>query len=384
MPAVSIGFAPPVTLRGSIILTLVAAGAACGGEAAQEGHWSVRDSAGVTIIETADLARLDTLAVVPATDAVRIGLADGDAPYLFTGIAGLTRLADGRIVVADARTEEIRFFDAAGTFLTKAGGGGSGPGEFREIVLLRRFAGDSLLVVDQLGRRITILDSSGQLVRRSSLAISGTVVGAFPEGALVIHESMGMSAVAQGVADSRLRLVLMDRESEQVTAFPGAEYAMRMVNAALAAPDARESDAGPVPEWATGPDGLYYAADPARLEVRVYAETGAVERIMRVTKPLANGWDGQLKPQIRGVSVDADGRTWTLIEAADESGGDKDRWVVFDADGAARYEVSLPRVPLRPGSGPRIEFGSDYVLAASSDPDGVPVITFTPLEWNEK
>ena len=55
---------------------------------------------------------------------------DGEDPYLFRYAWDATKLSDGRIVVADRSTSELRVFDAAGTYLATWGGLGEGPGEF--------------------------------------------------------------------------------------------------------------------------------------------------------------------------------------------------------------------------------------------------------------
>ncbi|MDE2984600.1 MAG: hypothetical protein OXU69_07830, partial [Gemmatimonadota bacterium] len=60
----------------------------------------------------------------------QIGEVEGSEPYLFTRIAGARRLLDGRVVVLDRESCELRFFDGEGGFLERTGGRGEGPGEF--------------------------------------------------------------------------------------------------------------------------------------------------------------------------------------------------------------------------------------------------------------
>lgn len=76
-----------------------------------------------------------------------IGGADEREDYTIHMFAGATRLSDGRIVVANAGTSELRFYDPDGDHLFSAGREGEGPGEFRFIRKIRRLPGDTVLVL---------------------------------------------------------------------------------------------------------------------------------------------------------------------------------------------------------------------------------------------
>lgn len=82
----------------------------------------------------------------------------------FDRIAGLARLSDGSIVVADVGSSELRYFDRAGRFVTKAAGKGSGPGE------VNGFDGahvvdDTVYAYDERGPAM-VFDASGRFVRQ--------------------------------------------------------------------------------------------------------------------------------------------------------------------------------------------------------------------------
>lgn len=77
---------------------------------------------------------------------VEIGEMDGDDPYLFTRIASIIGDAQGRLIVADGQTSEIRVFEADGTFAFRAGGYGEGPGELSDICCLAFGPDDELWV----------------------------------------------------------------------------------------------------------------------------------------------------------------------------------------------------------------------------------------------
>ena len=79
---------------------------------------------------------------------VVIGGADERDGYLLHWVTGATRLGDGRIVVANESTSELKYYDPEGTHLFDTGGEGGGPGEFvYSIERLTRTPGDSVLVL---------------------------------------------------------------------------------------------------------------------------------------------------------------------------------------------------------------------------------------------
>lgn len=78
--------------------------------------------------------------------SVLIGGDDERDDYLLHRVAGATRLSDGRLVIANAGSSELRFFSDDGTYERAVAGDGDGPGELRGILQLVPQAGDSLLI----------------------------------------------------------------------------------------------------------------------------------------------------------------------------------------------------------------------------------------------
>ena len=71
------------------------------------------------------------------------------------------RLADGRIVVADAGLPALRWYDQSGRHLFDAGRGGEGPGEFKALNWIGRWRGDSLAAYDAGLRRLSVFEPDG-------------------------------------------------------------------------------------------------------------------------------------------------------------------------------------------------------------------------------
>ncbi len=145
------------------------------GEAAGSGV-TVRDSAGIEIVESSTGAWGEgsgwTLADAPELD---IGVLEGAEEYQLFRVRDARRMDDGRLVVANGGTNEIRWYDAEGRFLRAAGGDGEGPGEFKGLGWLRAFRGDSFAVYDFNLGRISVLGDDGAFVRTLKITPVGDV-----------------------------------------------------------------------------------------------------------------------------------------------------------------------------------------------------------------
>lgn len=113
----------------------------------------VRDSAGIQIIETASggwSAREHY--VVDGSPSTRIGVVEGAPEYQFSRIAAVVLTPNGSILVADGGSNQVRTFDANGTFAESYGSQGEGPGEFMFLNWVGRCQGRTLAYDVRLGR----------------------------------------------------------------------------------------------------------------------------------------------------------------------------------------------------------------------------------------
>ena len=126
---------------------------------------SARDSAGVTIVENTRPAwRAGDSWLVPETARVTIGVIGGDPAYELFRPRAAFRLSDGRIVIANTGTQQVRYYAESGRHIMSVGGRGGGPGEFRRVDRVFRVQDDSVVVYDQTQRRITVFDPDGNHV----------------------------------------------------------------------------------------------------------------------------------------------------------------------------------------------------------------------------
>jgi len=84
--------------------------------------------------------------------------------YLLAGPAHIKVDSQRRIYVADMYRGAISVFDHEGTFLTRIGGRGQGPGEISEITAMTVDQNDDLLVLDRMNNRLTRFSELGRQV----------------------------------------------------------------------------------------------------------------------------------------------------------------------------------------------------------------------------
>ena len=98
------------------------------------------------------------------TPVLEIGVREGEEEYQLDRATGSARFADGRVVVLDGGSRQLRFFDSTGVFLGAVGMEGEGPGEFRNPTRLRRTFGDSIQVWDARLSRLSFFDDQGSFL----------------------------------------------------------------------------------------------------------------------------------------------------------------------------------------------------------------------------
>jgi len=160
--------APGIVVTPAFAMFLAAAGhAGCHAEASAQ---ATRDSAGIRIIENArpaDDSRLPWR--IGSEPAVSIGEVVGAEAYLLHRANDATILPDGRIVIANTGSNELRVFDSAGVHLATWGREGEGPGEFTNLAGVASWPGDSLVAWNRWTWVISVFDAEGVLGRSFSL-----------------------------------------------------------------------------------------------------------------------------------------------------------------------------------------------------------------------
>jgi hypothetical protein len=130
----------------------------------------VMDSAGVRVVRSVLPLWRDSVpwsvAQNPTIDLTSAGT--GPAHEFFI-VSDVLRLRDGRLVVSDVGSSQVRFYAPDGQFIGATGRSGDGPGEFRNVRTLSRMRGDSIAAYDVRLNRLTVMDSNGVVGRVVSL-----------------------------------------------------------------------------------------------------------------------------------------------------------------------------------------------------------------------
>lgn len=407
-----------------VLLVAVALLTGCGESAPPEGT-ALTDSAGV-VVATARRAAWEEGGgwQIPRRPLVEIGRVEGPAEHLLSDVTGAARLSDGRIVVADRGSGELRFFDGTGRFLDRAGGQGDGPGEFRSLDFLGRLPGDSLVTWDGRQRRIQLYGPRGGFIR--SFAVAG------PTDLMVPDMAVGL------VDGRRLALEVADVRTLEAGIVRWPSEVLATIDLATGAMDTVARFPGPQAQVAATEEGGYrhgtvafgadneYAAAAGRLaaisterwEVSVMDaqgvtrlilrrpvpprpadESAAAELVASVTELAYPGGSGASAeevrrlqtmwrempraptvPLLRSVHLDSSGNVW--VEPYFHIGGDPVPFQVFDRRGRWLGAVSFPPGLARaahPRLAPALRIGEDWVLGVWEDELEVQRVRLYPL-----
>jgi len=353
-----------------------------------------RDSAGIRIIESrAPLWRAGSAWRLDPVPALSIGSVEGEEAYLLARVAGVDRLSDGGIVVANGGSDDVRVFDARGRHRFTIGRRGEGPGEFTWIRALWVLPGDSILVASSGGGRFTLFDASGGLAATRQGPPFIDPLGRFSDGSfLMARYANPDGATEPGIhRDSLLYAVYRARSidaaaeaRELVSSFgPQTLVNWPVDTLAIVAGGARyRALRGPgmvqeaVPFTAdtrTAVAGVeVFMGDGTTFQVDVHARAGGLSRRIRLLEPnpvvtdsdvaawqaMRRSWartDDQrawaerviaempfprVKPAYSGLMVDTGGNLWVERFALDRE--IPSRWAVFDPDGRYLGDVETP------------------------------------------
>jgi hypothetical protein len=389
---------------------------ACSGERGAPSAM-VRDSAGIRIVEHAAPDWLRAPWTLPDSPAVSIGTVDGEEPYQLFRVSGAVRATDGRILVLDAGSGEVRVYDETGRYLSAMGRTGGGPGEFRYPVKVALLPGDSVVVWDaQPGPRVTF-------------APDGTPVRTETIDREQLQETLGLDRATEDVRplpNGAFIAASWERNSE---ARPPDELYRPPFELMLIAPDFSsavalgtyggieqmfvEEGGRPRPttvlfsahyQIASGGSPLLIAVGNGdSYEVHLRAADGNLRTIVRRTAPsppvtpadrdsaLAArfAWadqqdrrpeaerltaalpEQQTFPAHGSLALDTGGNLW--VQEYPRPTDTFDRWTVYEANGDLAGWLRTPR-------GIRLaEIGDDYILAIERDVNDVERVSLYPL-----
>ncbi len=355
----------------------------------------IRDSADVRIAENPRPPEGSRLGweIGPAP-TVKIGRIDGEDPYLFHRVMNAARLSDGRIVVADAGSNEVRVFDATGTHLASWGGEGEGPGEFHDMHGFARWPGDSVAVWEFGAHEgLSILGAEGNLGRMLSFGtdVSRKEITVLGTPAVLTHTRV-RSSDGPGLRVRYQRYEIRNADGE-VTAslgtFPAAEFFTFRNQGTLVFLQITFSRSVIAAAW----QDLAVVSPNHSYEIRAFDIDGTLRRIVRLdhspipaTRSLLEmelGEDAgehlremplpETLPAFSTVMSDALGHLWVREYPVPGFETPHPLWMVFDPDGRALGYMETPPGVLI------YQIGADYILGRRVGDLGVQSIESWPL-----
>jgi hypothetical protein len=370
-----------VSLRGIVIGLLIAA-IACEPDPRPATNIAVVDSSGIPVVINPP-PESDTVPPRRTSDTpmASVGSINGEASYSLYEVSGGALLSDGRFVLANTGTHELRFYDSVGTHLRTVGGEGAGPGKFRLLNWGGIFDGDSILTVDGLLRRATVFDSSGSYARSFTLPdeVSATLsepLGVLSQGGILFtptaHDSRppGARWTATGIerhprhavvvgpdgrvdtVNARLpgdewyrnvedrsmvrvplgrrlhgsaaggRIALGSNESFRIHIYDQSNQLLTVIIQAVTEREVTDED-----YWAAADDEVF--ADLTMPGARASARRVLEELPRPVT------W-----PRYLGFRLDRRGHLW--VRESVEMGGEADLWSMFDLEGRVAARLKVP------------------------------------------
>lgn len=148
------GLLSVVGMMGAVILV------GCGPDTGSPQAMIVGDSAGIRMVEAP--APSDVPPQIRISDEPMYRIGWDDEEYSFETLTGGALLRDGRAVVVDGgRTLQLVVLSPSGSVDATLGGPGEGPGEFTSVSSITVHQGDTILVQDPQGGRISKFTADG-------------------------------------------------------------------------------------------------------------------------------------------------------------------------------------------------------------------------------
>jgi hypothetical protein len=346
---------------------------ACSSPSADLTRPTVRDSAGIRIVENP----LEALGTAPqwrlsSTPTLQLGQLDGPDPYLFFDVTGAVWL-QGLLWVLNRGTSELRAYRLDGTHALTTGRQGEGPGEFTNPLNLVVVAPDTLLIWDFRTHRISYLGADGTFLRSVSVLGNFTnpeLVSAFDDGSFLFYDPSPFFPTTGGIEEAPIFLVRFapdGRPADSLGVFPGGQ--MKKIDAP---PGITFVAFSPVTRVAGGRKGFWVGVgedleiqerNPFGETIQIVrwevpdrsvrqehvdafksdrlGSTGSEEARERFRRMIEEAPVADRFPALDRLILDRVGRVWVRRfrrPTEDES----DEWIIFDATGTLTARIHTP------------------------------------------
>ena len=359
---------------------------------------TVRDSAGITIVEN-NLERLGQTCSIGRKPSLVLGGVEGDEQQQLFRVFGAARLGDDRIALVNDGSKEVRIYDRQGQLRTRMGREGGGPGEFQNAFYFSVLPGDTLWVANYPPFEFVIFTADGKFIRTVRPQPQTYLPEEFPvldDGRFVLsHREDMFRPTPIGVYEPRtVTVVLHDRNGVLIDTIgslanghwarvDGNSLTYRLFEAfphihAMGSRVLIGHGSQPELRILSGSGKLtvnriirWTAGDRTITAEVVQAERDRKERLYRDHPPAARAKELEAEfgkarpvaeqlPAFAGAMFGRDGRIW-VRESRTPSADRTYRWVAFDSTGRFQCRATIPAFEVL------LEFGSDYVLGLDRD-----------------
>ena len=371
------------------VVVVVGLSSGCDAAAPPRSTSTIRDSAGVRIIESLADGRFRAPWVV-GLEVWTIGELDGPADYLLSRVQGAMQLPTGEVVIANGGTNELRFYGPDGTHRRTLGREGQGPGEFEYLRALGPCREDGFVAFD-FNWQMNVYGFDGTFVEKTVLrtpdGITPYEVACDGDGHVLLL-GWGRDASEgprEGFYQLHDDLLLTNADGEIDT-----DFGRRLVSERIGSRfGSRPHPGGRATVFALR-DHLVYVGSGERFEVEVWALDGslqsllrgppvslqvsdsvknvfvesALSRISEERRPAARtdfaSWEWpESLPAYTALQVDPEGVVWVRIYNPDPSA--PELWSLLHVTDGYLGDLALgARQTL-------LEAGDDYVLVLSRD-----------------
>ena len=365
---------------------------ACDADGPSTPEATVRDSAGIVIVESQRQGARQATWEVASEPHWVVGELEGADAYLFNRVAGAMEVGGGQVVVANGGTNELRFYDEQGQWTQTLGGEGQGPGEFEYLRALERCHPGGFVAFDLNWQKNAYL-MDGTFVEKAVLrAPSGVTpysLACDDRGYFLIlgwGRALSSDGPLLGFYQAHDRLVLSDDQGEV-----RAELGERLVSERIGTSSgSRPHPAGRATRLAIH-DGRLFVGSGETFEVEIWRLDGTLERLVRgprltlevtdslkqryMDTQLAQSADEQRRAALRSsiaewewpasvpaftdLRVDETGVVWVKRFKIDPE--EAEAWSLLDEERGYLGDVRLPR------GQELLSIGSEYLLVLMKD-----------------
>jgi hypothetical protein len=357
------------------------------------------DSAGILLVESGKASwQVEPWRLEGPT--ISIGSADGPEESQLHRVRAVARLSDGRIVLANSGSAELRVYGPDGRWLRSIGREGDGPGEFRLLRSFQLVAPDTLIAFDPSSSRVTVFTADGGLVSSKGVSAPGEAVqppdhklsdgrwlNIMPSTEVEGYQRRRNNFVAwtegQGTVDT-----LLSRDGQEYLIYLRHQDGRYLGRGAVVVPFGGQDLSAIGPGRVALSDGLSYDVAVVELggkEMRFRRTLGRRPlpdgAIARFVDNYVSGYQPARQPEVRrhfeqlpnagltpthsALSFDRAGRLWAESYRFPWDSLSRRTWSVFNTTGEWLGDVEFPKA-LRV-----FEIGDDYVIGVERDSDGV-------------